>query len=68
MTSAAELQAKTDKFVINMDRLNLLVNGPPGTMVTTDNGVVPSIPGVIDQFRRDAEAILAGIAPPIPEV
>lgn len=41
-TSAFAFQTKVDKAVVNMDRLDQIVNGDPATVVTTDAGSVPS--------------------------
>lgn len=45
MTSAADYQAKVDDSVVNMDRLDLLVNSTG--MVETDAGSVPSLPKLL---------------------
>lgn len=43
MATSSEIQAKVDKFSINMDRLNNITNGDEQTEVTVDVGTVPSI-------------------------
>lgn len=47
MTSAAEFQTKVTKTGVNMDRLDGIVNGGPDTVVTTDNGDVPSLANML---------------------
>ena len=51
MTTAAQFQAQVDKAVVNCDRLNEIVNGGPTTVVTTDNGPVPSLAKVLAELE-----------------
>ena len=60
MTTAAEFQAKVDKSVVNMDRLDDIVNGDTTATVTTDNGTVPSMAKVIADFQTEADTVLEG--------
>ena len=43
MTTAAQFQTKVTKAGVNMDRLDLIINGDDETVVETDSGEVPSI-------------------------
>lgn len=62
MTSAAEFQTKVTKTGVNMDRLDGIVNGGPDTVVTTDNGDVPSLAKVIGDIGDIAGAVVATAA------
>lgn len=57
MTSAAEFQAKVTKAEVNFGRLDGIVNGGPDTVVTTDNGDVPSLAKVIGDLGDVAGAV-----------
>jgi hypothetical protein len=43
VTTAAQIQTKVDKFVVNMDRLDSFVNANNATDVTIDSGTIPSL-------------------------
>ena len=58
MTSAAEFQAKVDKTVTNMDRMDGIVNGSDTATVNTDNGIVPSMAKVLKDFQNRADTTI----------
>jgi len=55
MTTAAEFQEKVDKAVVNMTRLDAIVNGDDETTVTTDSGPVPSLAKAIADLAAGFE-------------
>lgn len=61
MTTAAEMQTKVAKLETDMDRLRRIVNGGITDTVETDNGVVPSIANLQQQFVGHSP-VLAGVA------
>jgi hypothetical protein len=54
MPTASEYQAAVSKSVTNMDRLDQIVNGDADTVVTTDNGTVPSIAKLLEDNTPSA--------------
>lgn len=63
MATASEMQAKVDKTVTNMDRIDDFTNGGPTTTVTLDGGVeVPSIQKLIEDTGYEAGAAATAVA------
>lgn len=72
-TAAEEVQARIDKLEVNMQRLDVIVNGSAITDITIDSGTVPSINkllttigdtgnGYVNQSKDAAtQAIAAGV-------
>lgn len=58
MTTASEMQVKVDKFEVNMDRLNSIVNGSTTTTVITDSGIVPSIAKLVNELSNEIDGAI----------
>lgn len=61
--TAAELQEKIDKFVVNMGRFDTILNGDEDTVVTVDGALnVPSVSNTLSRIRGILKPTYAGLA------
>lgn len=60
MTTVSQMQTAIDKSLVNMDRLDDIVNGDATTVVTTDGGPVKSIAKLEADLIAEVEAGLGG--------
>jgi hypothetical protein len=57
MTTSPEMQAAVAKAIVNMDRLNRVVNGGPTETVQTDLSEIPSLSQIVESTGYTATAV-----------
>lgn len=57
MTTSSEMQAAVAKAIVNMDRLNRVVNGGPTENVDTDTSQIPSLSQIVESIGYTATAV-----------
>ena len=57
MTTSPEMQAAVAKAIVNMDRLNRVINGDMDELVDTDNSQIPSLAKIVGSTGYTATAV-----------